>query len=167
MISKISSSPVCSLRANSVKLSPSFGLAKLNEKGRETADSFGYANNEFLNEALFKRHGFLSKPALVKELNNGADFSTLCKDYGCSKNGKANAEFIRTQILPKKSQASINAIEPSTRASALIELFKSNYDNPELSASETDALLELIKDDIQNTEYAQYAGLIKIGTEKF
>ena len=167
MISKISSSPVSSAKSLALKSLPSFGFAKLNEMGRSTADSFGYSQNEFLNENLFKRQGFFSKPAIVRELNAGSDFGTICKDYGCTKNGKSNAEFIRTQILSKKSQPTINSLEPETRSEALISLFKANYDNPELSILETDSLLDMIKDDIENTEYAQYAGLIKIGADKF
>ena len=167
MITRISFSQMNSSSVHSVKNSPAFGLAKLNEKGRETADSFGYTTNEYLNENLFKKQGFFSKSALVQELNNGSDFTTLCNDYGCTKNGKANAEFIRTQILAKKSQATIQSLDPDTRSSALISLFKANYDNPELSVRETDDLLDMVKDNIPNTEYAQYAGLIKIGTDKF
>ena len=167
MITRISLSPMNSSSIHSVKSSPAFGLAKLNEKGREIADSFGYTTNDYLNETLFKKQGLFCKPALVQELNNGSDFATLCSDYGCSKNCKANAEFIRTQVLSKKSQATINSLASDVRSSALISLFKANYDNPELSVKETDDLLDMIKDDIQNTEYAQYAGLIKIGTDKF
>ena len=163
---KITVSPI-SVKNLSVKSTPAFGFAKLNETGRATADSFGYQNNSFLNENLFKRQGiFERKSALTTELNNGADFQTLCTDYGCSKNGKANAEFIRTQILSPKSAAALKGLSEDSRNAGLRLLFENNYDNPELSKKETDDLLELVKPSIENTEYVKYAGLIKVGADR-
>ena len=43
---KITASPI-SVKNLSVKSTPAFGFAKLNEKGREIADTFGYQNNSF------------------------------------------------------------------------------------------------------------------------
>ena len=163
---KITASPI-SVKNLSVKSTPAFGLAKLNEKGREIADTFGYRNNSFLNENLFKRQGFLErKSALTTELNNGADFQTLCTDYGCTHNGKANAEFIRTQILSPKSAAALKGLSDDSRNAGFKSLFENNYDNPELTKKETDALLGLISESIEPTQYAQYAGLIKVGADK-
>lgn len=165
MIMKVSCSPM-SVKGISVNSTPAFGFAKLNETGRATADSFGYQNNDFLNENLFKRQRFFEKSALTTELNNGADFATICHDYGCTKNGKANAEFIRTQILSNKSNAALTSLSEDARNSGFKTLFEFNYDNPELTKRETDALLELIKPSIDGTEYVKYAGLIKVGADR-
>ena len=166
MITKISLSPI-SVKHLAASSTPAFGFAKLNETGRRTSDEFGYQNNSFLNENMFKRQSFFQgKTALTTELNNGADFVTLCTDYGCSKNGKANAEFIRTQILSSRSAVSINALSEDTRNQGLRTLFENNYDNPELTKKETDALLELVKPSIGETEYVKYAGLIKVGADR-
>ena len=163
---KITVSPI-SVKNLSVKSTPAFGFAKLNDTGRQIADSFGFTQHPFLNEKLFKRQGFFErKSALTTELNNGADFQTLCTDYGCSKNGKANAEFIRTQILSPKSASALKGLSEDSRSAGLKLLFENNYDNPELTKKETDALLELISNSIETTVYAQYAGLIKVGADK-
>ena len=79
MIMKVSCSPM-SVKGISVNSTPAFGFAKLNETGRATADSFGYQNNDFLNENLFKRQRFFEKSALTTELNNGSDFDTIFHD---------------------------------------------------------------------------------------
>ena len=146
---------------------PAFCQARLNDTGRATADSFGYQNNQFLNENLFKPQSFWErKSALTLALNNGADFGTLCEDYGCSKNGKANAEFIRTQILSKKSSTALQSLSEDVRSAGLKKLFENNYDNPELTKKETDALLEVIKPTIDVADYVKYAGLIKVGADR-
>lgn len=165
MITRISA-PVAYTKSIQANSTPAFGFAKLNETGRETADTFGYENHEFLNENLFKKQGFFAKSALASELRNGADFMTLCTDYGCTKNGKANAEFIRTQILSKKSNSAIANLDDATRTNALKTLLFANYDNPELTKKETDDLLEIVRDSIENTEYVKLAGLIKVGADR-
>ncbi len=165
MITRISA-PVAYTKSIQANSTPAFGFAKLNETGRATADTFGYENHEFLNENLFKRQGFFAKSALAFELSNGADFMTLCKDYGCTKNGKSNAEFIRTQILFKKSNFAIARVDEDERTNALKTLLFANYDNPELTKKETDDLLEIVKESIDNTEYVKMAGLIKVGADK-
>ena len=163
---KITASPI-SVKKRSIESTPAFGFAKLNDTGRQIADSFGYTQHSYLNENLFKRQGlFEKKSALTTELNNGADFQTLCTVYGCSNNGKANAEFIRTQILSSKSASALKGLSADSRNAGLKSLFENNYDNPELTKKETDALLELISKSIEATEYAQYAGLIKVGADK-
>ena len=151
-------------KKRSIESTPAFGFAKLNDTGRQIADSFGYPQHSYLKEDLFKRQGFFERnSALTTALNNGADFQTLCTDYGCSKNGKANAEFIRTQILSPKSASALKGLSEDSRSAGLKSLFENNYDNPELTKKETDALLGLISERIEPTQYAQYAGLIKVG----
>lgn len=165
MITRISA-PVAYTKFIQTNSTPAFGFAKLNETGRTTADTFGYESHDFLNEKLFKRQGLLSKSALAVELNNGANFAEVCIDYGCSKNGKSNAEFIRTQILSGKSNSVISKLDDTERFEGLKSLFFANYDNPELTKKETDDLLEIVKESIENTEYVKLAGLIKVGADK-
>lgn len=165
MITRISA-PVAYTKSVQVKSTPSFGFAKLNETGRTTADTFGYESHDFLNEKLFKRQGLLSKSALAVELNNGANFAEVCNDYGCSKNGKSNAEFIKTQILSGKSNSVISKLDDTERFDGLKSLFFANYDNPELSKKDTDALLDMIEESLESPEYVKLAGLIKVGADK-
>ncbi len=165
-ISKISSSYVPTAFV-SKKTTPAFGMAKLNERGVQTADSFGWTRNEFINARLFEKQGFFSKPAILSELSETKPFPQLCIEYGCSNNSKANAEFIRTQILPKKAQKGIKAgVDPTLVSQGLSRLYESNYDNPELSLQETKALLELVKGDMPDTEYVKNIGFFEVGADK-
>lgn len=165
MISKISS-PVCNVKSYANNATPSFGLAKLNDRARNGADAFGYENNSFLSSDLLKKQGFLSKTALTKELENGGNFVDICRTYGCSKIAKVNSDFIKSQILTPKFNASLQHITEEDLATGLTELYKKNYDNPMLSIKQTSALLTHLKDIMPNSEYAQYRGILDIAAEK-
>ena len=82
MISKICS-PIYNVKSYSNNSTPSFGLAKLNDRARNGADSFGYENNNYLSSDLLKKQGVLSKSALTKPnksslLCNIVDNNTFC-----------------------------------------------------------------------------------------
>lgn len=166
-ISRISSGVTFSA-PNTVKTTaPAFGLAKLNERGVQTADSFGWTRNEFMNARLFERQGFFSKPAILSELSNPERFPQVCIEYGCTNNAKSNADFITTQILPKKAQKAIKGkVEPTFISEGLTRLYECNFDNPELSLADTKALLDLIKDDMPDTEYVKNIGFFEVGADK-
>ncbi|MCD7779596.1 MAG: hypothetical protein LUH05_02860 [Candidatus Gastranaerophilales bacterium] len=165
MITKISSSmAVQNVQSNS---SPSFGMARLNTLGRATADTFGYKENQFLDGNMFKKQGIFTKPCLTEKLEAGEDFVTICNDYGCTKNPKTNAEFIKAQILSGKSDKAIkSAVKSKDIAGGLVNLYVANYDNPELSTGSTKALLDLIKNTMKPEEYVQQIGLLEVGTGK-
>ena len=165
MISKICS-PIYNVKSYSNNSTPSFGLAKLNDRARNGADSFGYENNNYLSSDLLKKQGVLSKSALTKELENGANFVDICRTYGCSKIAKVNSDFIKSQILTPKFNASLEHITEEDLAIGLTELYKKNYDNPMLSIKQTSALLTHLKDIMPNGEYAQYRGILDIAAEK-
>ena len=146
-------------------VSPSFGLARLNEKGINAVDKFGYQKNSFLDSRMFEQQGLFSKSALTKKLANGSDFAALCTKYGCTNNAKTNAQFIKTQILSGKSKKAINNVEQEQRQAGLVSLFKANYDNPRLTVKETKALLEEVKDAIGDEEYVKFTGLLDVGAD--
>ena len=74
MISKV----MVSTPLKSVNATPAFGLAKLNETGMRTADSFGYQRNTFLNDRLFEKQGIFKKAAISEELAAGKSFVDIC-----------------------------------------------------------------------------------------
>lgn len=164
MITKISCSTFAS--KGIAKNAPSFGLARLNAHGKNAADKFNYAQNEFNDPRMFKKQGMFVKSALANQIQKGADFLTLCKEYGCTNNGKANAEFIKSQILTGKSDKAIQSLHEEARTEGLITLFKSNYDNPNLSLKETKKLLEIVKKEIGDEDYVKYTGLLQVGADK-
>ncbi len=165
-ISKISSTYAPKVQ-KSQNTTPAFGFAKLNERGVHTADSFGWTRNEFMNARLFEKQGFFSKPAILGEISGSKPFPQICIEYGCTNNAKSNADFIKSQILPKKAQrAIISTVEQPLISEGLSRLYECNYDNPELSLQDTKALLELIKDDMEDTEYVKNIGLFEVGAER-
>ena len=149
MISKIGFTPA---------ISPSFGFARLNNKGRETAQVFGLPSNNFLNDDLFQRQGLFKKSALESALESGKKFTQICDEYGCGQLGGANASFIEAQILSR--------IPADELQKGFLALYTANYDNPQLSKKTTRELLEKIKDYMAPEEYVKNVGLLDCGTEK-
>ena len=162
MITNVSMSSV----SRKVSLTPSFGLAKLNDLGRTTADSFGYQNNRFLKADMFRKQSFFQKSQLTRELDDGNSFVQLCTIYGCTNNAKTNAEFIENQILSSKSDAAIKKLDSDEQYEALLKLYMHNYDNPELSLKSTKSLLERVKASISPEEYVKHVGILQAGTKK-
>ena len=162
MISKI----MASTPLKSVNSTPAFGLAKLNERGKVTADSFGYQRNQFLNDRLFEKQGLFKKAAISQELAAGKTFMDICTEYGCSPMAGANASFIETQILTRKGESAIKGIDPAAVQEGLMKLYDHNYDNPELSLNSTKALLDKIKDSLDPTIYVQNIGMFEVGADK-
>ena len=141
---------------------PSFGLAKLSKEGANAAAAFGYPANNFLNDDLFcKQKGRTKNTPLAQAIGAGVTLEQLARDYGCTNVPSANAEFIKNCVLSKKGQKTIKNLTPADRTAALLTLWDKNYDNPELSAKDTKALLELIKDDIEPHLYIQSKGMLE------
>lgn len=164
MINKISVS-----MPNMAKFSStSFGLAKLNDIGRESADSFEMQRNTFLDSKLFKKSSFFAfSPAIVSKLKEGENFADLCRDYGCSRNAKTNAQFIKTQIIDKNAYGYFCKHVPEEEMTdAILSLYEHNYDNPDLSAKDTKRLLDLAKYAMETSEYVQNVGLLQAGTTR-
>ncbi len=157
MISKIGFTPAHS---------PSFGFAKLNDKGRATAEKFGLPSNDFLNNDLFKKQGIFRKSAMESELSSGKTFSQICEEYGCSPQGSSNASFIKTQILSKKGTKAIKKVPADDLKKGFAILYMANYDNPQLSNETTRELLEKIKDYMAPEQYVKHVGLLDCGTDK-
>ena len=144
----------------------SFGLARLNDIGRQSADTFEMQQNTFLDSAMFKKESFLSGgPAILSKLKEGESFSELCKDYGCSKNAKSNAQFIKTQIINNSANRHFHKyLDEETITKGLLSLYEHNYDNPELSLKDTKKLLDLASSAMSMPEYVQNVGLLEVGT---
>lgn len=143
---------------------PSFGLARLSQQGLEAASAFGYPSNgdTFLRADLFdKQKGRVKNTPISQVLGKGITLEQIAQDYGCSDNPVANADFIKNCILSKKGQKAIKNINPADRSLALACLWDKNYDNPELSAKDTRALLELLKEDIEPHIYIQNRGMLE------
>ncbi len=149
-----------------VSLSPSFGFAMLNERGRIAADSFDMKSNNFLNGDLFKRQKPFKESALETELKAGKDFKEICSVYGCSDIGLANAKFIQNQLLTSRSKKIIESLPKEDARRGLLRLYYNNYDNADLSKSDTSKLLNMIKEYIAPEVYIQNVGLINAGTGK-
>lgn len=142
-------------------LRPSFGLARLTPQGKGAAQAFGYPSNTFLDAALFsKQKGRIKKTPLAQTLASGFSLEQIANSYGCTDNPSANADFIKNCILSKKGQRAMKNINPADKEAALLTLWDKNYDNPELSAKDTNALLEMIKDYIEPFVYAQNQGML-------
>lgn len=150
------------------KVAPSFGFAKLNEIGRESADSFELQQNTFLDSSMFKKESFFALgPAILIKLKSGQNFNDICRDYGCSKNAKTNAQFIKTQIINKSANCKFpKYVDEETLADSLLSLYEHNYDNPDLSAKDTRRLLDMCKGSMETSEYVQNVGLLQAGTKK-
>ncbi len=146
--------------------SPSFGFAKLNNKGRESAQGFGLPSNNFLNNDLFQKQGLFKKSALESELESGKKFTQICEKYGCGQYGGANASFIESQILSRKGANVIKKIPTDELQKGFLALYSANYDNPQLSRKTTRELLEKIKDFIPSEEYVKNVGLLDCGADK-
>ena len=151
----------------SKQTTPAFGMARLTDKGRDAADSFGYTHNTYNNSALYQKTGFFKKPAILQELALGIPFSDICENYGCTPYGKGNAEFIRTQILPNKAQKALaSKVEAQDLENGLVNLYEFNYDNPDLSLDETMQLLKIVQPYIDPGEFTKNIGLLTEGAVK-
>lgn len=163
MINKI----LLSSNFSSNKVSQSFGLARLNEIGRQSADSFEMHQNTFLDSNMFKKESFLfGRPAIIAKLKAGDSFSDICKDYGCSRNAKSNAQFIKAQIINNSANNQFHKyIDEETISAGILSLYEHNYDNPELSLKDTKKLLDLASASMSTPEYVQNVGLLDAGTK--
>lgn len=148
------------------KANPSFGLAKLNKTGEQTAEAFGFQRNDFLNDKLYEKQGLFKKAAISVELEKGKDFVDICSEYGCSSLAGANASFIQNQILSKKGISAVKKIDKDAVTEGLMKLYENNYDNPALSLKDTKALLEKVKESMAPGAYIQNIGLLDAGAEK-
>lgn len=157
MISKLS---------GAASYSPSFGLAKLSEVGSQVAATFGHPSNSYVNGDLYKRQNLFDDSALANEIQSGQSFTKLCDDYGCTKFAMANAAFINSQIIGKKSAKALNLVPSDELQKGLTKLYYANYDNPELSKRNTKALLKLLKSTMAPDEYVKNIGLLEEGVCK-
>lgn len=128
--------------------------------------------NEFQNPDFFKKKGLFSQapftkflkaklsPRAVNEEARNEVTSTII-DCGATENSHTNAAFIK-QFLTAKKQ--INKSDQRTQeliSQAAEEVFKHNWNNPELTKQETYDLLELARGAIDDSKYATLTGIIQ------
>ncbi|MCD7740402.1 MAG: hypothetical protein LUH11_03540 [Candidatus Gastranaerophilales bacterium] len=146
---------------------PSFGFARMNDLGMATADSFGYKRNEFIDGSMFRKQGMFQQSILSRKVKNKENFVDLCRTYGCSQNPKANADFIKNQIVNNKSIKAVSKnVNQEDLKKGLGALYLANYDNPDLSLKMTKALLELAKESMEPEEFVKHSGLLEVGADK-
>ncbi len=147
------------------KCNPSFGMAQLNDFGKQVAKELEQPRNKYLNQKMYEKQGWREPAAIQVELQKGkGNFSEICEKYGCTNNAKANADFIRNQVLSKKGYEATKKVDELEYYNGLNALYTANYDNPELSSLHTTALLKQLKGTIPNEKYIQQVGLLSEGT---
>ena len=142
--------------ASMLNFKPSFGMAKLSPQGATAAQAYGYPSNvdSFLNGDMFcKQKGSTKKTPIGKAADSGVKFEQIATDYGCSDNPTANANFIKHCILSKKGQKATKNLPQTDRDAAYAKLLDKNYDNPNLSAKDTLALLKLCEAQMSPADY--------------
>ncbi|MBQ4122993.1 hypothetical protein IJD44_04640 [bacterium] len=156
----------------------SFGLAKFSEKGMHIAQSCSdiyeclSTPNEFQNPDFFKKKGIFSEAPFTKFLRNklgGKCASDEARETvrntivncGTTENGFTNAAFIRQLLSSQKVIGKLDKTSQGVVSSAAEEVFKQNWNNPELTKAETFELLELTKKVISEREYATLTGVIE------
>lgn len=135
---------------------PSFGLARLSKEGANAAQAYGYPANvdSFLNGDMFsKQKGSAKKTPIGIAVSQGVSLDQLATDYGCSDNPVANASFIKHCILSKKGQKATKKLPEADKQEALAKLLDKNYDNPNLSAKQTIALLDMCRGTMSDADY--------------
>ncbi len=155
------------VKTNNVKATPAFKMAKLSPLAQDAVNLSGIVRNSFLNPAMFEKQGHFKKAEILKELGPGKQsFEEICSNYGCSNNPKTNADFIRNQILPKKTNETIQKLlntagKTEDFGNGIQRLYEANYDNPDLSLNDTMSLLNLVKDKMDANFYTQNLGILE------
>lgn len=88
--------------------------------------SFGNSN------ALYRRQGFLRKPVILNLVKQDS-FENICKKYGCSDNEVKNVQFIKSQILNKKTVNTHANVPVYDYQRGIVALFLNNKTNTMLS----------------------------------
>ncbi len=152
----------------SVNSNPSFGMARLNSKAREAAESYGFTLHSYLDGRMFERPSFFATDSMLSQkLAEGADFVKLCELYGCSNDGARNAQFIENQVLNKKSVNALMKLPEEVYIKGMTTLYDRNYDNPSLSVYSTEELLERVNAFMSTDELVKNYGILRVGTRNY
>lgn len=152
----------------------SFKMAKFSKKGYDLASKHSdiyealSAPNKFQNPDFFKAKPLFFKAPFTKyyisKINGGksavnevADTIIKC---GATDNSHTNASFIKQLTATEKYIRSSSDDTKSVIGNAANEVFKKNWDNPELSKKETLRLLEIAKYGMDDRAYISLNGAI-------
>lgn len=160
------------------KNNTSFGMAKFSERGLTLAQSCSDiyeclgTPNQYQDPLFFKKKGIFSQAPFTTYIKKTlsprnvsdearAQVTQTILDCGTTQNSHTNAAFIKQFIASKKQIDKLDTQSKIAIAEAAEDLFKSNWNNPELSKAETNTLLEMAKDALDDSEYAVLVGVIE------
>ncbi len=169
---------ISSINSTPIKRNPSFGLAKFSSEGLRLAESCSDiyeclgAPNEFQNPEFFRKKGIFSQAPFTKYLKTKIAPRTVSDeklreihktitDCGATDNSHTNASFIKQLLASKKYIERLDNTTQKAVAKAAEEVFKKNWNNPELTKDETFALLEMARLAMQDNQYATSLGVIQ------
>lgn len=162
---------ISSVNSNNFSKNKSFGMARFTEKGYQLASlhadiykELGQPNN-FQNPEFFKKVPFLQKAPFTKYfLANSKrapqDVAETIVKCGATDNIASNAMFINQLLATEKYIHSSDENGKKIISDAVNEVFKKNWDNPEVSQKDTFRLLELAKYSIDEKAYVSICGVI-------
>lgn len=157
----------------------SFGMAKFTKEGMRLAQTSAdvyeplATPTEFQDPAFFKNKKFLHKAPFAKYMQGKIPSGKPCAEEdinevtetiiscGTSNNAFSNAKFIKQLLTTKKHVDNLPDSTQEPLRYAISEVFKTNWNNPELSKAETAALLEMSKGEIQDNQYITLTGVIE------
>lgn len=160
-----------------VKNNVAFGMAKFSEKGYEMAgqhadiyESLAKPNN-FQNPDFFKpKFLFFKTPFTKYYIQNAAskpdEVANTIIQCGTCDNSNTNAKFIKQLISTEKYIHSSSDDTKLKIGTAANEVFKKNWDNPEISKKETLQLLEIAKYGMDDRTYISLNGAIHASDAK-
>ena len=176
-VMNISFYPIQNLQSNNI----SFGMAKFTDKGYQLAklhsdiyDSLKEPNTT-LNPEFFKKPSLLGKAPFTKyfiaktSVNNRQSTMEVAQtiiDCAATNNQFANSCFIQQLLATEKQIHSSSDETKQIIGKAINDVFKKNWDNPELSQKDTFRLLELAKYGMNDKAYISHNGVLVASESK-
>lgn len=161
--------------SNSYSASPSFGMAKLTQKGTEAATNLLGSLPHYVDTACYSKKGLLSK--LIRQAKKGdVDFVEFFR-AGVTDFPYNNKLFAKKQILPFFSKRAIKGFLKKQSGSAdggfdslsdkgqqlvveLANFFDKNLSNPEISSKDGKKILNLIEPYIPTDQFAPRSAIV-------
>lgn len=152
------------MKVNSINTQahPSFGMAKLTQKGRKMAQT--HIGDKF--KTFAKQTPYTKRNVLKKMLTEGQEWPAISDffKYGCTCFEDKNAQFIKKQILPITGRRTISRLlkEDSAQAAKSLGTNVSNTEALPLSNGGklfVEALLDVFDTNIGNTKVPKKNGL--------
>lgn len=154
--------------------SPSFGMAKLTQKGTEAVTNLLGTLPQYVDTTCYSKKGLL-KGLIKKSKKVDVNFTEFFR-AGNTEFPYNNKLFAKKQILPMRSMHAIKRFLKKQSGSEggfdsmsdkgkelvieLINLFDKNLSNPELSSKEGRKILNLVEPYIQTDEFAARSAIV-------